>query len=251
MRTGLVVLGTLIVGALGFLALTAVERQSALERLETRLELAEQASVEALDEAREARGAAARDRPSAPMLRADPKATRRQLERLESRVAELERALAARSEDRPAAEVTPKKVAAKKTADPVAVNRWIEKLEAKDNDIVFSATIELARLGDKRAARPLMRLLKEHRDFYVRLGAATALGQLEIADAVPDLIAALDERDDLVRTAASEALHRITKHDFGFRSGLAKRERLKIQEQVREWWHEHEHEVRERLSRDG
>ena len=79
------------------------------------------------------------------------------------------------------------------------------------------------------------------------LPAATALGEIQSVEAVPALIEALNDRDDLVRTAASEALHRITGQDFNFVSGLTKNERIRIQKKWRAWWKDHETEVRARL----
>ena len=127
------------------------------------------------------------------------------------------------------------------------IDRWIKRLRDADEDIVFSATIELARLKALRATPHLVDVLKKHKDFYARLGAATALGEIQSVEAVPALIEALNDRDDLVRTAASEALHRITGQDFNFVSGLTKNERIRIQKKWRAWWKDHETEVRARL----
>ena len=98
-----------------------------------------------------------------------------------------------------------------------------------------------------RATPDLVKVLRGHKDFYARLGAATALGEIRSVDAVPDLIEALNDKDDLVRTAASESLHRITEQDFNFVSGLTKNERLRIQKKWRAWWRENEDPVRKRL----
>jgi hypothetical protein len=127
------------------------------------------------------------------------------------------------------------------------IDRWIKRLRDSDEDIVFSATIELARLKALRATPALVKVLRSHKDFYARLGAATALGEIQSVDAVPDLIEALNDKDDLVRTAASEALHRITGQDFNFVSGLTKNERVRIQKKWRAWWRENEDGLRTRL----
>jgi len=127
------------------------------------------------------------------------------------------------------------------------IDRWIKRLRDPDEDIVFSATIELARLKALRATPDLVRVLSKHKDFYARLGAATALGEIRSVDAVPDLIEKLGDKDDLVRTAAAEALHLITEQDFNFVSGLSKSERVRIQKKWRAWWRDHEAEVRRRL----
>lgn len=128
------------------------------------------------------------------------------------------------------------------------IDRWIKRLRDSDEDIVFSATIELARLKALRATPDLVSVLNKHKDFYARLGAATALGEIQAVDSVPDLITALNDKDDLVRTAASEALHRITGQDFNFVSGLNKSERIRIQKKWRSWWRENERKVRQKLN---
>ncbi len=127
------------------------------------------------------------------------------------------------------------------------IDRWIKRLRDSDEDIVFSATIELARLKALRATPHLVEVLRKHKDFYARLGAATALGEIQAVEAVGALIDSLNDKDDLVRTAASEALHRITGQDFNFVSGLTKSERIRIQKRWRAWWKDHETEVRTRL----
>lgn len=131
------------------------------------------------------------------------------------------------------------------------IDTWIKRLRDADEDIVFSATIELARLKALRATPHLVDVLKKHKDFYARLGAATALGEIQAVAAVPALIEALNDRDDLVRTTASEALHRITGQDFNFVSGLTKNERIRIQKKWRAWWKDHETDVRSRLDQPG
>ncbi len=130
------------------------------------------------------------------------------------------------------------------------IDRWIKRLKDSDEDIVFSATIELARLKALRATPDLVNVLKKHKDFYARLGAATALGEMQAVDSVPDLIDALNDKDDLVRTAASEALNRITGQDFNFVSGLNKSERIRIQKKWRAWWRENERSVRQKLGQN-
>ena len=127
------------------------------------------------------------------------------------------------------------------------IDRWIKRLDDKDEDIVFSATIELARLKALRATPNLVKVLDKHKDFYARLGAATALGDIRACDGVPALIEALGDKDDLVRTAAAEALHLITEEDYNFVAGLSKSERVRIQKRWREFWRKNEAEVRRRL----
>ena len=167
---------------------------------------------------------------------------------LEGYLVELRERMAQLSAKPPAVGAKPKEPAKKKEpADPKEVDRWLEGLESEDEDIVFTSTIELARLGDLRATYPLIRVLEGHKDFYARLGAATALGQLQAVASVSALIESLSDKDDLVRTASAAALKRITEKDFGFVSGLAEAKRQGIQGKYREWWRDNEDDVAERL----
>jgi hypothetical protein len=132
-----------------------------------------------------------------------------------------------------------------KPADDVVLRKWLDKLRGRSNDAAFSATVELAALRDPRALKPLVGALRAHPDFYVRLGAATALGQMEALDAVPALIDALDDKDQLVRTAAAEALYGTTGHtDIRFGASDPREERLQTMEVWRTWWQANEERLR-------
>ena len=141
----------------------------------------------------------------------------------------------------------PKRPKKKGPVDQAQVDKWLEALEGESNDHAFSAAIELARLGDMRAVDPLMRQMKEHKDFYVRLAAATALGELRAPSAVIALIDQLGDQDQLVSTAAAEALRAITKHKFKFSPSMEEEARSELQTQLRDWWRENEINVIERL----
>lgn len=124
---------------------------------------------------------------------------------------------------------------------------WIERLKSKNNDLVFTATVKLADLKDLRATQPLLTVLDKHKDFYARLGAATALGTLTAVDAVTPLIDALADKDELVRTAANEALIAITGQDLGFDADMSRNERQKTQRKFRTWFKQNELDLRKRL----
>ena len=128
------------------------------------------------------------------------------------------------------------------------VDRWIERLKDPDNGLSFSATYKLKDLKDLRAVPPLLETLKLHKDYYTRLGAATALGELHACDAVAALIEALDDHEDLVQTAAGEALTTITGRDSRIMVGLSKKERKQLKDEWARWWKDHEPEVRQRLN---
>jgi HEAT repeat protein len=176
----------------------------------------------------------------------------KEAQRLSAELVALEKKQAARPPPAPVESPPTEDGGGEPTAEDVErdqeIERWRKRLRDPDEDIVFSATIELARLKALRATPDLVHVLNKHRDFYARLGAATALGEVQAAGGVADLIEALNDKDELVRTAASEALSRITQQDFNFVSGLNKNERIRIQKRWRAWWRDNEQAVRQRLN---
>ncbi len=139
-------------------------------------------------------------------------------------------------------------------ADPEGIRRHqeafekaIRKLRDPDNGIAFSATYDLRDLKDLAATPYLVETLKVHKDYYVRMGAATTLGELRSCDAVAALLDALDDKDDIVQQAAAEALTTITNQDQRWVVGLTKKERKAKRDEWAKWWKEHEGEVRLRL----
>lgn len=133
------------------------------------------------------------------------------------------------------------------TADDSMLQHWVGLLKDPNAGIAFSATLKLAELKDLRAVNPLLSALKAHRDFYVRLGAADALRELKACDAVPGLIEALDDRDELVQTASQQALIAITGHQEPFQAGQPRNELKRAQKAWGTWWKENESAVRTRL----
>lgn len=136
-------------------------------------------------------------------------------------------------------------------AAPAAPSPALEKalamLADTDPGVAFSGTIELGRLKDLRAVPPLLRALEKHKDFYVRLGAADALRELKACDAVPALIDALLDKDDLVKSSVNVALQGITEHEEPFAPTLPATEIRRVQSLWRKWWKENEAQVRARL----
>jgi Skp family chaperone for outer membrane proteins len=128
------------------------------------------------------------------------------------------------------------------------LEKWIKFLKDPDPGVSFSATYKLKDLRDLRAVPPLVETLKAHKDYYTRLGAATALGELKACDAVPALIEALDDKEDLVQTAAGEALSTITGRESKPLVGLTKKERRQVKDDWSRWWKENEGAVRARLN---
>jgi hypothetical protein len=79
------------------------------------------------------------------------------------------------------------------------------------------------------------------------MGAAAALGGISIADGMDALIEALVDDDSSVATQASKAIRRITGVDLDFSAKAGIRERRKAKTEMKQWWKEHEQEVRDRL----
>lgn len=127
------------------------------------------------------------------------------------------------------------------------VERWIRRLKDPNENIRFTATLQLGLLKSLKATAPLVEALEKDRDYYVRLGAATALGDIQAVDAIPALIEALEDDDALVRTAANDALKAITDQPFEFVPGMSRSERRKLQRRWRDWFEESENALRERL----
>ena len=109
------------------------------------------------------------------------------------------------------------------------------------------AGLKLADLGDVSAALPLVDVLGDHKDFYCRLGAATALGALKAVDAFDALVEALGDKDELVKTAANEALAAISNEDMGFVPDMSRNERTRVQRKWRTWFKANEGPLRDRL----
>jgi len=92
--------------------------------------------------------------------------------------------------------------AARADANVAALTR---QLESPSDKTRLAAVLALAKLGDPAACKPLMTSLRDASP-RVRAVAATALGRLEYAPALPALRAlATDDRDSEVRKAASTA----------------------------------------------
>lgn len=133
--------------------------------------------------------------------------------------------------------------------DPLAVVAyWVKKLRSNNPQLVFRATIKLGDLANRLAVKPLLRTLRMHTDAYARVGAAVALARLTSCNAVPGLIDALGDKDDLVRHAAHQALIRITRHgQLRYLSGLSANERIRLQKAWRAWWEANEPDIRKRM----
>jgi hypothetical protein len=127
------------------------------------------------------------------------------------------------------------------------LEKWIRDLKDPNNGIAFTATYKLKEMKDLRAVPPLVETLEKHKDYYTRLGAAVALGELKAADAVNALVEAFDDKEELVQQAAAEAFMNITGQDVHFKVASTRKERKAAKETAQRWWKDHEPEVRQRL----
>jgi len=88
---------------------------------------------------------------------------------------------------------------------PPAVGHLLAGLDDPVADAAGGAAVALGRLGDARAAAPLMDKLTDP-DWYLRYTAARALGDLRETEAVLGLIALLADEDFRVADSAATAL---------------------------------------------
>lgn len=92
-----------------------------------------------------------------------------------------------------------------------SVDDLTKQLASSNEKSRLSATVSLARLGDKRALKPLVTALHDP-SAEVRAIAAAALGKLKHKAALPALkTAATDDTDDTVRKKAKEAAIAVAK----------------------------------------
>ncbi len=90
---------------------------------------------------------------------------------------------------------------------PIAVNALIESTQHKKVNVRCDATRALGELGDTKAVKPVIKMLKDEW-VNVRIYAVTSLGKLGDTEAVPALIEVLknEEENELVRAGAAAAL---------------------------------------------
>lgn len=125
---------------------------------------------------------------------------------------------------------------------PEEVKTLISDLKNDDAGVRFSAAVELGKKGNKAAVDPLIEILKEDRDVFVRRAAIRSLGDLNAWRAVPVLIDCLEDKELFVTTTASDALEKITGQDFGLKEGLSRSEVRRVVQKAKDWWEEHKNE---------
>ena len=127
------------------------------------------------------------------------------------------------------------------------VAKWIEMLKDSNASISYSATFKLKELKDAKAVPALVEALKTNKDFWTRQGAASALGAIRSPDSVASLVDGLDDKEQIVFLAASDALIKITGRDFRFVPDPSPKERKTYRADWTKWWKENEAEVRRQL----
>jgi len=95
------------------------------------------------------------------------------------------------------------------------VDLLIEQLDAEDLETRQAAVVGLGRIGDRRATRPLLRVLG--RDASLQVVTAGALARLGDADAFDELLALVPHPDAAVRLAVIAALNSIGHPDMAAR----------------------------------
>jgi HEAT repeat protein len=87
-----------------------------------------------------------------------------------------------------------------------SVEPLIRALKCDTVDVRLDVVSALAKIGDKRAVKPLCELLVNDKESRVRAAAARAVGELKDQTAVTPLIGALKDSDSQVRGDAASAL---------------------------------------------
>lgn len=109
-------------------------------------------------------------------------------------------------------EVRPDVIEALVRHGPAVVDVLVDQLQGDDDDVRLAAIVALGRLGDRRAAAPLTRLLREERSLAIAAaGALAAIGDLSAFD---PLLGLIGDPDATVRQAAISALNSLGHPDL-------------------------------------
>jgi hypothetical protein len=135
--------------------------------------------------------------------------------------------------------------------DPEQVAKDVEQatanLDSPTLTTVFAA-IEVLRRNRVVAAVPkLISVLVKHKEAFARGAAATALGDIASVEGIEPLAEALVDKDPMVAQQAGKALKMMTGYDLQISARAGIQERRQARTDFKEWWKEHEGEVRPRL----
>ena len=126
------------------------------------------------------------------------------------------------------------------------VKQAIADLSDARPDKVFAAAVFLGQAGDLEAVDALVKVMKEHKDPFMRTPAAAALGSLHACDAVPALIEAFGDKASEVSVQAGQAFSAITGQDSGLAGGASKKDKNEAKAKWSKWWRENEKTIREK-----
>ena len=135
--------------------------------------------------------------------------------------------------------------------DPAVVEKEIAEakkgLASDDLDVLFPAIEKIREYRVLEVVPRLVEILANHKDEFGRMAAASALGDMRAADGVLPLAEALVDKSALVADQANKAIRQITDHDTGLVSGAGIRRRRAARNKLKEWWRDHEAEIRTAL----
>ena len=120
-------------------------------------------------------------------------------------------------------------------------------LASEDLDALFPAIEKIREHRVMDAVPRLIEILQKHKDEFGRMAAAAALGDMRAADAVLALAEALVDKSDLVADQANKAIRQVTEYDTELAASAGIRRRRAARNKVKEWWRDHEAEVRQKL----
>jgi len=136
-------------------------------------------------------------------------------------------------------------------SDPKVVAAEIAKarldLASDALDVVFPAIEKIREHRVMEAVPRLIEIMGTFKAEFGRAAAATALGNMKAADAVPALADALVDKSGLVAQQANKSLIQITGFDTQLPASAGIRKRRALRGRIKEWWRGHEAEVRTRL----
>ncbi len=143
----------------------------------------------------------------------------------------------------------------KRKKDPAIVAKEVAEarkgLASEDVDELFAAIEKIREHKVMDAVPRLLVILKSFKDEFGRTAAASALGDMRVADAVLPLAEALVDKSDLVASQANKAISQITDYETGLSPTARIKSRRTARNKVKEWWRDHEAEVRARLKQPG
>ncbi len=134
--------------------------------------------------------------------------------------------------------------------DPAEVKAKVDKamvgLQSKKLSILWPAIETVRKYKVLEAGPHLLTILKESKEKFARQAAATALGEIKLADAVVPLADALKD-DENVAQMAAKSIRKITGFDTELSHSARGKERTRARNAVLAWWRGNEEAVRERL----